>query len=143
MKDIQNEAETGVQTITNLQMTLAQIENELQTNPKFIEFLRVQDELNAKRSEFDSTMKDLMIERFKDTGEKKLEVGNATFALTPREELIITDEDKVDDAFVTKVTVKKLDKEAVKAVQVLEGRLVDGVGVRQSFAYKLTIKDNE
>jgi len=143
MKDIQNEAETGVQTITNLQMTLAQIENELQTNPKFIEFLRVQDELNAKRSEFDSTMKDLMIERFKDTGEKKLEVGNATFALTPREELIITDEDKVEDAFVTKVTVKKLDKEAVKAVQVLEGRLVDGVGVRQSFAYKLTIKDNE
>ena len=143
MKDIQNEAETGVQTITNLQMTLAQIENELQTNPKFIEFLRVQDELNAKRSEFDSTMKDLMIERFKDSGEKKLEVGNATFALTPREELIITDEDKVDDAFVTKVTVKKLDKEAVKAVQVLEGRLVDGVGVRQSFAYKLTIKDKE
>jgi len=143
MKDIQNEAETGVQTITELQLNLAQIENELQTNPKFIEFLRVQDELNAKRSEFDSTMKDLMIERFKDTGEKKLEVGNATFALTPREELIITDEDKVDDAFVTKVTVKKLDKEAVKAVQVLEGRLVDGVGVRQSFAYKLTIKDNE
>jgi len=143
MKDIQNEAETGVQTITELQLNLAQIENELQTNPKFIEFLRVQDELNAKRSEFDSTMKDLMIDRFKETGEKKLEVGNATFALTPREELIITDEDKVDDAFVTKVTVKKLDKEAVKAVQVLEGRLVDGVGVRQSFAYKLTIKDNE
>ena len=143
MTDILNQAETGVQTITDLQLTLATIENELQTNPKFIEFLRIQDELNVKRAEFDSTMKDLMIERFKESGEKKLEVGNATFALTPREELIIEDEDKIDDAFVTKVVSKKLDKEAVKAVQVLEGRLVDGVGVRRSYAYKLTIKGDE
>lgn len=143
MTNILNEAETGIQSITNLQLSLKQIENELQTNPKFIEFLRVQDELNRKRAEFDSTMKDLMIERYKETGEKKLEVGNATFALTPREELVIEDEDKVADEFVTKVVTKKLDKEAVKAVQVLEGRLVDGVGVRRSYAYKLTIKEDE
>lgn len=140
MSNIINEAESGVQKISELQLSLKQIETELQANPKFIEFLRVQNELNAQRAEFDASMKDLMIEQFKKTGEKKLVVGDATFALTPREELIITDEDKIDDAFVTKVVSKKLDKEAVKAVQVLEGRLVDGVGVRTSYAYKLTIK---
>lgn len=143
MKDIVDQAETGIQKLTELQVSLEAIESELQANPKFIEFLKIQDELKARREMFDSTMKDLMIEQYKQTGDKKLQVGNATFALTPREELVIEDISKIDPAFVTEVVTHKLNKEAVKAVQVLEGTLVDGVGVKRSYAYKLTIKDEE
>lgn len=141
--DIVNQAQTGIQKLTELQVSLEAIESELQNNPKFIEFLKIQDELKARREMFDSTMKDLMIERYNETGDKKLEVGNATFALTPREELVIEDITKVPSEFVTEVVTHKLNKEAVKAVQVLEGALVDGVGVKRSYAYKLKIKEEE
>ena len=141
MEDIINEAENGVQLISNLTVDLDQVRNELQANPKFIEFLRLQDELNEQRSKFDSTMKQLMIDRYLETGEKKLEVDNAIFSLTPREELVADDIELVPDVYVDKVIVKKLNKEAVKATQVLEGRLVDGVGIKRSYAYKLNIKE--
>lgn len=142
-KDIINQAQTGIQKLTELQVTLDTVEQELQSNPKFIEFLKLQDELKARREMFDSTMKDLMIEQFKETGDKKLSVGNATFSLTPREELVIEDIDKIDKQFVTEQVTYKLDKEAVKAVQVLEGTLVDGVGVKRSYAYKLKFDEKE
>ena len=141
MEDIINEAENGVQLISNLTVDLDQVRNELQANPKLIEFLRLQDELNEQRSKFDSTMKQLMIDRYLETGEKKLEVDNAIFSLTPREELVADDIELVPDVYVDKVIVKKLNKEAVKATQVLEGRLVDGVGIKRSYAYKLNIKE--
>lgn len=143
MKDIETQAQTGIQKLTELQVSLDTVQHELQSNPKFIEFLQLQDELKARREMFDSTMKDLMIERFNETGEKKLKVGNAEFSLTPREELVIEDITKVDPAFVTEVVTHKLNKEAVKAVQVLEGTLVDGVGVKRSYAYKLKFDETE
>lgn len=143
MSNIINEAEHGIQKITELKITLESIENELQRDPKFLEFLRVQDELKSRRASFDAQMKELMIERFDKTGEKKLSVGNAEFSLTPREELVIEDIDKLDPKFVETVTSHKLNKEAVKAVQVLEGELVEGVGVKRSYAYKLKFNDEE
>ena len=142
-EDIVNQAETGIQKLTELQVSLESIESELQSNPKFIEFLRLQDELSARRQMFDSTMKDLMIKHYNETGDKKLEVGNAEFTLTPREELVIEDITKVPSEFINESVTYKLNKEAVKAVQVLEGGLVDGVGVKRSYAYKLKIKGEQ
>ena len=136
MKDLRKSIETEVGEVFALERSMTEVESELRSNPKFLQFLELQQRYSDKYKEIKKIIAEQHIEAYKkDKNLKTLKFDFGTMTVKDIKNL------EIDESILPKAWFKSVPNTTlIRSRYELENKIPKGVKITFGYQHSMTLK---